>query len=184
VVKLDGRRPGVRLPQHLRRAELGLQLHFGHPWKGRGDLVANSSGIRETLLFARNPHAVAVPWSAVFGVSDASGEIGELYADDAPRQFLREREAVLLSDPSGSASAVAHRGHAPSGPREAAPYGRSSWRALALYDAAAPEKPGPAGAPRPLPEAGRRGPGLRQGRRPRRRVRPGGAAAPTRGVCA
>ena len=63
-VALDGRDPGVVLPEHLTQEEVVLDYNLNAAIPIL-DLEASDEGIRATLSFSREPFQTFVPWSAV-----------------------------------------------------------------------------------------------------------------------
>ncbi len=90
MIHLDARRAGVIVPpatrndHHLR---LNLSYGFDPP-----DLSVGEWGVRETLSFARAPFACAVPWSAIFAISDP--EKVWVFPSDLPRELLGDFAAA------------------------------------------------------------------------------------------
>ena len=81
---LDARRPGVVVPDSLRR-EPHLVLQYGHDLPiPIPDLEIDDYGVRATLSFSRTAHRTVVPWSAVYVVACDDGR-GILYSEDVPQ---------------------------------------------------------------------------------------------------
>lgn len=94
MLHLDARRPGVRVPDHLKR-ESWLRLNFNHS-KGKGDLQVNDWGVRETLRFNGQWTPVAVPWSAVFAISlPDQADAPTIFAEDLPEEMVEAALARL-----------------------------------------------------------------------------------------
>jgi stringent starvation protein B len=87
LVQLDARRPGVRVPDELKE-DMQLRLNFNYR-KGKGDLVVNEWGLRETLSFKGRWFAVSVPWSAVY-VAHLHGAEPVLFPEDMPEEMIEE----------------------------------------------------------------------------------------------
>src|SRR5262245_53230543 len=80
---LDARRPGVVVPEQLRR-EPHLVLQYGHDLPiPIPDLEVDEYGVQATLSFSRAAHRTIVPWSAVYVVACDDGR-GVLYSEDVP----------------------------------------------------------------------------------------------------
>jgi stringent starvation protein B len=81
---LDARRPGVVVPDALKR-EPHLVLQYGHDLPiPIPDLEIDDYGVRATLSFSRTAHRTVVPWSAVYVVACDDGR-GILYSEDVPQ---------------------------------------------------------------------------------------------------
>jgi stringent starvation protein B len=87
LVQLDARRPGVKVPGFL-KDDPQLRLNFNHV-RGRGDLVVNHWGIRETLQFKGSWFPVSVPWSAVY-VAHLHDAEPKVFAEDMPEEMVQE----------------------------------------------------------------------------------------------
>jgi stringent starvation protein B len=103
MLHLDARRPGVRVPEHL-KAQSWLRLNFNHQ-KGKGDIQVNDWGLRETLRFNGQWSAVAVPWSAIFAISlPEQADAPTIFAEDLPEEMVEaalarlQREGASLED--------------------------------------------------------------------------------------
>ena len=84
MVHLDARRPGVLVPPHLRQEShlrLNLSYRFDPP-----DLNVSDWGIRSTLSFSGNRFTVAIPWPALFAVTNHDSKEFWLYPDDLPQE--------------------------------------------------------------------------------------------------
>jgi stringent starvation protein B len=86
LIQLDARRPGVKLPGFLKDDPM-LRLNFNH-LKGKGDLVVNAWGIRETLSFKGSWFPVSVPWSAVYLAHVHGEEEPKVFAEDMPEEMI------------------------------------------------------------------------------------------------
>lgn len=92
MVHLDARAPGVVVPGLNAKNEV-LKLNFGH-WRGRGDLMVDEWGIKETLRFDGVWHEVEVPWGAIYGFS-ADGCENVVYDESIPREVLEGVKNLL-----------------------------------------------------------------------------------------
>jgi stringent starvation protein B len=108
MVHLDARRPGVVVPEHLRREAhllLNLSYKFSPP-----DLTVSEWGVRQTLTFGGVAFNVAVPWSALYAISSHATKEFYMYPDDMPPELLAtqtQRLAMETEAPEeGSARAV------------------------------------------------------------------------------
>jgi len=100
MLHLDARRPGVRVPDYLKTQEW-LRLNFNHS-KGRGDLMVNDWGVRETLRFNGAWFPVSVPWSAVFALSiPEQAEQPTIFAEDLPEEMVEAALARLQKEGYG-----------------------------------------------------------------------------------
>src|SRR5450755_4370728 len=82
-VHLDPRTPGVEVPTHLaRQPEMVLQIGLDMPIP-IPDLRVDDEGVHGTLLFARTPFCVHVPWDAVFAIVDHEGR-GKVWPESIP----------------------------------------------------------------------------------------------------
>ena len=94
MLHLDARRPGVRVPEHL-KTQSWLRLNFNHQ-KGKGDIQVNEWGLRETLRFNGQWSAVAVPWSAIFALSlPEQADAPTIFAEDLPEEMVEAALARL-----------------------------------------------------------------------------------------
>lgn len=90
TLHLDARRPGVKVPGHLRRdAHVILQYGYDLPIP-IPDLYVDERGVRATLSFARAPLETFVPWEAVYTILSLDGR-GVLFADDVPPEVTVAR---------------------------------------------------------------------------------------------
>ena len=82
-VTLDGRAPGVELPDWL-RADAAVVLQLGYALAiPIPDLTIDERGFSATLSFRRTPFTVRVPWAAVFAFSDDEGHQA-VFPEDVP----------------------------------------------------------------------------------------------------
>jgi stringent starvation protein B len=105
---LDARRPGVVVPDLLRR-EPHLVLQYGHDLPiPIPDLEIDDYGVRATLSFSRTAHRTVVPWSAVYVVACDDGR-GILYSEDVPQDVavIAARSASDAPPPEIGAEAEA-----------------------------------------------------------------------------
>jgi stringent starvation protein B len=85
MVHLDARKPGVIVPNDLKKAHLALNLsyRFDPP-----DLAISDWGVRSTLTFSGKRFTVGLPWSSIYGISShVSGEFW-MYPNDIPKEVL------------------------------------------------------------------------------------------------
>ena len=121
TIHLDARRPGVKLPEHLRtdpNLRLNLSLRFDPP-----DLATGDWGVHETLSFSGTSFRVAVPWQAIFAVTGGGARPQAwLFPEDMPEELfdaaadrfgLSEKE---VDDLKREASKTASMGLAPPDP--------------------------------------------------------------------
>jgi stringent starvation protein B len=107
MIHLDARRPGVIVPEHLKKEPhllLNLSYKFTPP-----DLTVSEWGVRQTLTFSRLPFCVAVPWSALYAISSNATKEFYMYPDDMPPELLAaQTQKLSLEEPpeAGSARAV------------------------------------------------------------------------------
>jgi hypothetical protein len=98
-VTLDGRAPGVELPEWL-RADAAVVLQLGYDLAiPIPDLAIDERGFSATLSFRRVPFAVRVPWAAVFAFADDEGHQA-VFPEDVPAD-------LAAPAPPGDADAVA-----------------------------------------------------------------------------
>ncbi len=100
MVHLDARRPGVLVPDHLKKEPqllLNLSYRFTPP-----DLTVSEWGLRETLTFAGSTFCVAVPWSALYAITSHATKEFFVYPDDMPPELLASQSQRLsaVEDPS------------------------------------------------------------------------------------
>lgn len=91
MLHLDARQPGVRVPPWL-QGDLQLRLRVS-PRFDPPDLAIDGWGVRQTLSFQGRRFPVAVPWPAIFGLSDVRGEV-RLFPRSMPFELF---EAVATS---------------------------------------------------------------------------------------
>ena len=104
MVHLDARRPGVVVPEHLRREAhllLNLSYRFTPP-----DLTVSEWGVRQTLTFAGVPFNVAVPWSALYAISSHATKEFYMYPDDMPAELLATQTQRLSGEEPPEADSV------------------------------------------------------------------------------
>lgn len=86
MVHLDARRPGVLVPDHLKKEPhllLNLSYRFSPP-----DLTVSEWGVRQTLTFGGSSFCVAVPWSALYALKSHETNEFFMYPDDMPPELL------------------------------------------------------------------------------------------------
>lgn len=86
MIHLDARRAGVAVPSAL-RSELHLSLNLSRRFDPP-DLDVGDWGVRETLSFGGSSFACAVPWSAIFAISNK--ERIWAFPEDIPEELLEE----------------------------------------------------------------------------------------------
>lgn len=96
MIHLDARRPGVRVPEHLRNEShlrLNLSYRFDPP-----DLALTAVGASSTLSFGGRRYHCVVPWTAIFAITSHATFESWLYAEDMPPEVLaRATEASPVS---------------------------------------------------------------------------------------
>jgi stringent starvation protein B len=95
MIHLDARKPGVLVPDHLKKEPhllLNISFRFTPP-----DLTVSEWGIRETLTFSGTSFCVAVPWSALYAISSHATKEFWMYPDDMPPELLANQAARLSS---------------------------------------------------------------------------------------
>ena len=98
MVHLDARRPGVVVPDHLRKEAhllLNLSYKFSPP-----DLTVSEWGVRQTLTFGGVAFCVAVPWSALYAISSHATKEFYMYPDDMPPELLATQTQRLAQEES------------------------------------------------------------------------------------
>jgi stringent starvation protein B len=104
MVHLDARRPGVLVPEHLRKEAhllLNLSYRFSPP-----DLTVSEWGARQTLTFGGVPFTVAIPWSALYAISSHATKEFYMYPDDMPPELLVSATQKLQGEPAPEAGSV------------------------------------------------------------------------------
>ena len=158
LIQLDARRPGVKVPGFLKEDPM-LRLNFNH-LKGRGDLVVNAWGIRETLSFKGSWFPVSIPWSAVY-IAHLHSDPPKVFAEDMPEEMIerameqmqRVGHSLEELEEKRPRSVWKHRtGEAPAG-TEAAP--QTPAASVAAEDEPRPGDRHP--PPEPAPVGARRG---------------------------
>jgi stringent starvation protein B len=98
MIHVDARREGVDVPAAL-RADLHLRLNLSYRFQP-SDLAVSDWGVRETLSFGSNAFPCAVPWSAIFAVSNQQKVW--VFPRDIPEEllgdFARAAEAAREED--------------------------------------------------------------------------------------
>ena len=98
---LDGRVPGVELPEWLRIPSVTLQIGYDMPLPIH-DLAVDDWGVRATLSFRRTPYTCRVPWKAIFAIADFDGA-GALFAEDMPPEMAAVAGATITEKPAAGA---------------------------------------------------------------------------------
>lgn len=118
-VRLDARRPGVRVPDHLAQDP---QLALNLSWRFPAEMVINDRGVAATLRFGGVPFRCHLPWSAVWGIHAPSAESLQVFAGEVPPELggpprpddeadpppiepMKPRLSVLRAPPSLDAAA-------------------------------------------------------------------------------
>jgi stringent starvation protein B len=104
MIHLDARRPGVVVPEHLRKEAhllLNLSYRFAPP-----DLTVSEWGVRQTLTFSGVPFCVAVPWSALYAISSHATKEFYMYPDDMPPELLATQTQKLSLEEAPEAGSV------------------------------------------------------------------------------
>jgi stringent starvation protein B len=100
MIHLDARKPGVLVPDHLKKEPhllLNISYRFTPP-----DLTVSEWGIRETLTFSGTSFCVAVPWSALYAISSHATKEFWMYPDDMPPELLASQAARLSAVDPGA----------------------------------------------------------------------------------
>ncbi|MBI3182443.1 MAG: stringent starvation protein B [Myxococcales bacterium] len=103
MIHVDARRPGVIVPEHLRKEPhllLSLSYRFDPP-----DLAVGEWGVRSTLTFSGSRFTVAIPWSALYAISSQVTKEFWMYPDDMPKELL-EQARLTSKVPEGSDEAL------------------------------------------------------------------------------
>jgi len=85
LVAVNGRYPGVDLPEHLRgdpQVNLNLSYRFGLP------MDVGDWGVRATLTFGGRPYDCALPWQSIFLVVSHVSKERYLFPADVPDELL------------------------------------------------------------------------------------------------
>lgn len=104
MIHLDARRPGVVVPEHLKKEAhllLNLSYKFSPP-----DLTVSEWGVRQTLTFGGTPFCVAVPWSALYAISSHATKEFYMYPDDMPPELLAAQTQKLSAEETPEAGSV------------------------------------------------------------------------------
>jgi stringent starvation protein B len=103
LLQLDPRVAGVGVPtEYVEQPLLVLRIGFEMPVP-IPDLEINDTGIQATLSFRQTPHAVEVPWRAIFGMVSEHGQ-GLLWTGDVPREVLQQMLEAAPGDNAPPAS--------------------------------------------------------------------------------
>lgn len=85
LMRLDARRPGVRVPEQF-AGEVGLALNLS--WRfPDANLVVNDRGFAATLRFGGTPFRCVVPWSAVWGLVANGSELLHVWPASLPSEL-------------------------------------------------------------------------------------------------
>lgn len=87
MVHLDARRAGVLVPPDL-RCESHLRLHLSYRFVPP-DLSVGEWGIRSTLSFSGKRFTVAIPWSALFGITSKVTHEWWMFPEDMPSELTQ-----------------------------------------------------------------------------------------------
>ena len=87
MVHLDARRAGVLVPPDL-RCESHLRLHLSYRFVPP-DLSVGEWGIRSTLSFSGKRFTVAIPWSALFGITSKVTHEWWMFPEDMPTELTQ-----------------------------------------------------------------------------------------------
>ncbi len=96
LVMLDGRHPGVSLPERFRVPQVGVKFSYRY---APGDLELNAWGISATLTFGGVEHFVKVPWVAVFGIRNNAGVTSPYETPAPPPAIVKWRGGLGLIAP-------------------------------------------------------------------------------------
>ena len=84
-VRVDARRPGCRVPDHIAdECQLVLNLSWRFP---HANMVVNERGLAATLRFGGQPFRCVVPWSALWGVLVPGAEQLRVWPVDLPEEL-------------------------------------------------------------------------------------------------
>ena len=93
MLHLDARRIGVQVPKQLSQ-NMQLRLNISLKYKPY-DLSVNDWGIKETLSFGGNLFPVAIPWSAIFGITTMEKEENTiLFPTDIPQELFQQKDYI------------------------------------------------------------------------------------------
>jgi stringent starvation protein B len=104
MIHLDARRPGVAVPEHLKKEPhllLNLSYRFSPP-----DLTVSEWGVRQTLTFGGVAFTVAVPWNALYAISSHATKEFYMYPDDMPPELLASQAQGLSAEEAPEAGTV------------------------------------------------------------------------------
>ncbi len=90
MVHLDARRAGVLVPDHL-KGELHLLLNLSYRFDPP-DLSVGEWGLRSTLTFSGKRFTVAVPWSALYGISSHVTKELWMFPEDMPHELIEQAQ--------------------------------------------------------------------------------------------
>lgn len=93
ALHLDPRRGGVDVPAHLVERPW-LVLNFSYQYH-IDDFEFDDNTVVASLSFQGTPYPCRVPWSAVFGITDGSQQVGRLWEDDLPAEVIAQQQAAL-----------------------------------------------------------------------------------------
>lgn len=84
-LRLDARRPGVRVPEHL-VAESSLALNISLRFPDTG-LVINDRGVAASLRFGGSRFRCVIPWPALWGMLVPGAESLHVWPPDLPEEL-------------------------------------------------------------------------------------------------
>ncbi len=84
-VRLDARRAGVRVPDHLAQAH-ALALNLSWRFADTA-MVLNDRGVAATLTFGGRPFRCVLPWSSVWGIVVFGSDTVKVWPPDLPPEL-------------------------------------------------------------------------------------------------
>jgi hypothetical protein len=96
-VRVDARRAGVRVPEHL-AGEFQLALNLSWRFAHTG-MEINERGVAATLRFGGVPHRCQLPWAAVWGIAPVDDDKLRVWPADLPPELGGPPRAEHESEP-------------------------------------------------------------------------------------
>jgi hypothetical protein len=96
-IRVDARRAGVRVPEHL-AGEFQLALNLSWRFAHTG-MEINERGVAATLRFGGVPHRCQLPWSAVWGIAPVDDDKLRVWPADLPPELGGPPRAEHESEP-------------------------------------------------------------------------------------
>ncbi len=97
-IRLDARRPGVRVPEHL-LGDCALALNVSEQFPDT-NMVVNDRGIAATLRFSKVPFRCLLPWSSVWGAVAPGTDTLHVWPPDLPLELGGPERSADAAEPA------------------------------------------------------------------------------------